>query len=429
MEFTQKPDDDDEEEDEEAAEVAAFLRREVADWDDDIKRRARFKALSGQRSDWEPLYRFWRDLIINLARHLRTFTISPSRLQRLWFTHQGLSPLCLDRVLLEMHRAGDLLPPPNSPATATPTLSQIFRTTLQFLSAINLEGKETTLSGDTYLIAPILEEEALEVVKRVSEDHWSESCVITMRKFGEFCRGGSKEGPAILDYLSSKGKAKEFTIEGDDSIKGVKMCLASGIVSGVSNIDRTVLRLLSTAEKLERQLYLIDQRYEKSKNSALACLKSGNRKNALRYAKEMKLTSQSRDRCTPLLDRVEKVLNVIMDAEASKTVLEAVQSSTHAIRENQMSVDEVELCLQEVDETVDSLKQLDSALGAYGDVDDESIEDEFKKLELEVEGCAGESNVLDNRNDGLTDALSKLSLKEKRETKKPTLEEACLEPA
>lgn len=58
----------------------------------------------------------------------------------------------------------------------------------------------------------------------------------------------------------------------------------------------------------------------RSRNSALASLKCGNKKIAIKYAKELKLTSQSRERCTTLLDRVENVLQVIMDAESSKKV-------------------------------------------------------------------------------------------------------------
>lgn len=44
-------------------------------------------------------------------------------------------------------------------------------------------------------------------------------------------------------------------------------------------------------------------------------------------------------------------------------VSEAIQSSTRAIQENQISIEEVELCLLELDENMDSLKRLDNALG------------------------------------------------------------------
>lgn len=137
----------------EEEEAAAFVRKEVADWDDEVKSRARFKELSGQRSDWEAVYCFWRHLILKTARHLRIFLIRPSRL-RLWFRRRpdGISPLCLDRVLLEMHRAGDL----RLPATAASGVPHIFRRALQFLS-LSLDDRPLALSADYYILAPLLE--------------------------------------------------------------------------------------------------------------------------------------------------------------------------------------------------------------------------------------------------------------------------------
>lgn len=231
--------------DDEAAAVATFVRSEVEDWDDDAKSRARFKALSGQRSDWEPLYRFWRDLIVKVARHLHIFIISPSRVKRLWFTRSGLSPLCLDRVLVEMHCAGDLLSPQPHPTSATATLSHYLRRALDVLGATNQDTR--ALSGDSYLVTPLLQvfapflclfctfpfticyfqiefkhgdcasvlgcpqEHALELVNKLSENHWTNSCVITMRKFEEISKG-SDDALAILGYLSSHGKARRFTV-------------------------------------------------------------------------------------------------------------------------------------------------------------------------------------------------------------------------
>ncbi|EYU23567.1 hypothetical protein ABFS82_04G148200 [Erythranthe guttata] len=447
--------DDKEKEDEEenAAAVAAFVRQEVPDWDDESTSRARFKALSGQRSDWDPLYRFWRDLIVKVARHRRIFIIRPSAVSRLWFRRaDGLSPLCLDRVLIEMLRAGDLSPPPSPhPTSAATRLSHIFRRALGFFGASNDDDENSPLAGDSYILAPLLEERALEVIGKLSENHWTNSCVITMKKFQDICMG-SEQALAILSYLSAQGKAARLIINRVDPIEGVKICLSHGAVCAASSSDYSVLHLVWTAEKLEQQLDLIDQRYQKSRNSALASLKSGNKKIALRYAKELKLTTQSRERCTSLLDRVEEVLQVITDAESSKKVSEAIKGSAHAIRENRISIEEVELCLQEVDENIDSLKQLDNALESstsYAEVDDEDIEDEFNKLQLEI---GIETNQLPTKNgfnsnaseetDALSNALSNLNLKNSAEIDSPaeyhlksggnksmSKEEGCLEAA
>lgn len=60
-----------------------FIRREVPDWDDEVVSTARFKAFSGQRSDWEPRYNFWKDLILRVARHFDHLIIHPSQVNRL----------------------------------------------------------------------------------------------------------------------------------------------------------------------------------------------------------------------------------------------------------------------------------------------------------------------------------------------------------
>lgn len=59
--------------------VVEFIREQVPDWDDDVKATARFKAFSGQRSDWESQYFFWRDLIIKIAREFDLLFLSPSQ--------------------------------------------------------------------------------------------------------------------------------------------------------------------------------------------------------------------------------------------------------------------------------------------------------------------------------------------------------------
>ncbi|XP_075502859.1 uncharacterized protein LOC142540518 isoform X1 [Primulina tabacum] len=417
----------------EAEAVADFVRKEVSDWDDEVKGQARFKALSGQRSVWEPLYFFWRDLIIKVARHLGIFLICPSHVQSLWFHRNGLSPLCLHSVLVEMCQAGVLLPLSSAhPPTVTSHLSHFLRKSINFLvSRPSISNDDSlTLSGDSYILAALLEERALEVIKTLSENHWTISCVITMRKFQDICLG-SKEALVILNYLSTHGKAKHLVMNTAERIEGVKVCLTTeGAVANASSMDYSVLHLIWTAEKLEQQLNVIDQRYHKTRNSALAFLKSGNKIVALKYARELKQVSLSREKCTALLERVEKVIQVIADAESSKMVSEALQISSRAIQENQITVEEVELCLQEIDENIHSMKQVDSVLESspvYTDLVEEDIEDEFKKLQQEISGETttqfSNKNGDDNNNsveapdmssttDLLGKALSNLNLKD-----------------
>lgn len=201
----------------------------------------------------------------------------------------------------------------------------------------------------------------------------------------------------------------------------MKVSLSGRALSGTTSLDSDVLQLIWTVEKLEHQLNVIDQRWKRSRASALASLKLGNKQVALKCAREMKLASLSREKCTVLLNRVEEVLAVIADAEASKEVAEAIRIGTQAIKENGINYDEVELCLEELNECIESQKQIDEILGsnAAAEIEDEDIEEELKKLELNfvevpTQTSAGVDAVVAGAQEtvnALSDSLSNLHLK------------------
>lgn len=395
-----------------------FIKKEVRDWDDDIIMNARFKAFSGQRSDWENKYLFWRDLIIKLATHLKLFIIKPSQVKDIWFNRGGLTPLCLDHVLLEMYNAGDILRIGDLVDPTSGRLSQIFRRVIHLVGLPRL-STPVEFTEDHLILSTLLREKAVEVIKVLSDNHWSSSCVITMKRFQAIC-GGSQEAYAVLSHLSGCGKAKYLVLNKKEFIEGVKVSLSSGAVLNIISLDYNVLHLIWTEEMLQQRLDVIDQRCETSKKLALASLRSGNKTIALRHARELKLTSQSREKCTMLFNRVEEVLRVIADAESSKAVSEAIQIGAKAVKENKISVEEVQICLQELDEGIESQKELERVLEStpsYAEIDDEDVEDEFAKLELEFgesespyEVPISKVKVEETTAESLTNTLSNLKL-------------------
>uniref|UniRef100_A0A2N9G718 Charged multivesicular body protein 7 n=1 Tax=Fagus sylvatica TaxID=28930 RepID=A0A2N9G718_FAGSY len=403
-------------------EVREFIRKEVSDWEDEEVGRARFKAFSGQRSDWEPTYRFWNHLILSIAKHFRLLIISPSQVKNNWFNRNGLTPLCLDQVLLEMYNEGEIVRSGDIMDPTSGRMSILLRkfTNLMLKPTPSLEA----LLQDRLILTTLLKDKAVEVVKLLSESHWTCSCVVTMKKFQDIC-GGPEEASAVLSHLSETGKAQYLSIRKKEFVEGVKVSLSSAPVSNISSLDSDVLHLVSTTERLQQQLDVIDRRCEMSKKSALAFLRSGNKKVALRHARELKLANESREKCASFLNRVEEVLSVIANAESTKKVSEAIQIGAQAIKENNISVEEVEFCLQELEESIESQKQVEKALEStpsYTDVEDEDIEEEFNNLELEVGSenlqvstsqmgvdSAVEVEALESA-DSLSDALSNLKL-------------------
>ncbi|GKB86109.1 hypothetical protein Tco_0958381 [Tanacetum coccineum] len=238
--------------------VKEFILEQVPDWNSEVMISARFKAFSGQRSDWEPRFHFWKDLIIKIARHLNTFIIRPSVVKNVWFNQGGLIPLCIDHVLLEMCNAGDILSINDLGDPKSGQLSQLFQRVRYLLPL----SKSAFPSEDEFIVKTLLQEISVEVVKLLSDDHWTSSCIITMSKFQAIC-GGSKEASMILSHLSKCGKAKYLAVRRNDLIEGVKVYLSSKAVSGTTSSDYDVLHLTWTAEKLQLQMDMIDQRHDK----------------------------------------------------------------------------------------------------------------------------------------------------------------------
>ncbi|KAJ9556033.1 hypothetical protein OSB04_010647 [Centaurea solstitialis] len=377
--------------------IREFIRKEVEDWDSEVMVSARFKAFSGQRSDWEPRYQFWRNLIINIARHLQVFIIHPTVVKNVWFNQGGLIPLCLDHVFLQMYNDGDLICTTNLIDPKSGQLAQIFHKVRHLLPL----PKSSLPAVDKFIIPTLLEEKSMEVVKHLCDHNWTSSCIVTMSKFQVIC-GGPKEASMILSHLSKCGKARYLAITRKDLIEGVKFSLSLQTVSGTTSSDYDVLHLTWTAEKLQLQLNMIDRRRDKSKMLALASLKSGNKVGALRQARELKLASESREKCNVLLRRVEEVLTAIAMLKIQKRfVFEAIQSGTNALKERQITIEEVQLCLDELDETINSQKQVETLIGSASNAEfDEDIEDELEKLELEESG----KSVADG---GIEESLSK----------------------
>lgn len=52
----------------------------------------------------------------------------------------------------------------------------------------------------------------------------------------------------------------------------------------------------------------------------MVSFKSGDKQSAYRYVRQSKLFTESRKRCTPLLERVEEVISLIASAETTKKV-------------------------------------------------------------------------------------------------------------
>lgn len=230
-----------------------------------------------------------------------------------------------------------------------------------------------------------MQERAADIARQLSDSHWTSTCVVTISKFNSFFVD-MDDAHIALCFLTQHGKARYLLGRKQDPIEGVKVALTASQVPAVSKLDHDTLHLVWTEEKLQEQLDVLDRRWEISRRRALASFKSGDKLAAYRYVRQSKLFSQSRSRCTQLLERIEEVISLIASAESNKKVYEAIQIGILAMKDNNVSIDEVNIHMKEIDELVAAQREVDAALVPLQSLDDEGdIDEEFSKLEAELQ--------------------------------------------
>lgn len=374
--------------------LAAFLRAEVPDWDDEVVARARYKAFTGQRTDWENRLQFWKSLVVKSARHLGLVAIDPTQVQHLWFLREGISPLGISTVLTEMRKSGELqtkeeLMRPQ--ATLAQYTGSIFKQVITWVGS-QVRGAPAGVQTETGLpdmliVKTLLQERSALVIKALSEAEWRHVAVVTMTRFRELC-GSFETADILMAMLMNQGKACYMKLDGKENIEGIKIALEDEYVPAVIDLDTHVLRLYWTSERLQQQSNILNTRAASSRAAAVLALKSRDKKGALRHARRLKVLTTSKEKCETFMDRVDEVLTAIADAEATRKVTDAAKVGVQAIKENHVTLAEVQACLDEVDEAISLQRETQTALGEaplYAGADDAELEEELSLLEAELD--------------------------------------------
>eukprot|EP00249_Psilotum_nudum_P016223 c25727_g1_i1 orf=436-1713(-) len=371
--------------------LRSFIESEVPEWNDDVVGRTLVKAFSGQRTDWEGRFQFWKELVIKVARHLRLIVIDTDIVKNKWFLRGGLTPLCLDQVLVEMYNCGDLqkIDELTTPVVKFKWLSDQIRSVVSWTSQklIGIQHVDTNGIERRLIITMLLQERFAEVRRSLADSTWSSSCVTTVAQFRKLS-GGEEEAYILQNHLLRIGKAKQFFMDEDSQIEGLKISLNSDQVSDVTKLDHYMLHLRWTMEKLQLYLDTLNKQAVQLKKCALTALQCGEKETAKRHLLSLKSLSASKLKCENFQLRIEEVLSLISEAELSKKVSESIQLGAHAIKEHEVTLEDVQLCLKELDEAILIQKMTENALGSFnatnGNEDgDEEYDQELAQLEMD----------------------------------------------
>ncbi|CAM6110918.1 unnamed protein product [Calypogeia fissa] len=367
-----------------------FLEKEVPDWKDDDFARGRFKAFTGQKQDWEEKLNFWMDLTVKVARHLDLIVIDTHSVQQKWFIRDGVVPMGLEHVLVEMKKAGELVTVEQVLAGGPSTFQWVGAMLKKTISWAVIGYAESELPVEERLVVnTILQEKVSQFLKILADGQYSSECIATLAKIKQLC-GGSEEAELVVGRLLVQNKARFVRVAGGDQIEGFKISVNEKPVTPVSENDCHILQLQWTMEVLQLRLSTLDGRISMARNSVIKSSKAGLKREALRYVRSMKLLQLSREQCAGSMDKIEHVLSLIADAETTKKVSEAIQVGTTAMKDNHVSLEEVQHTLSELDEAITLQKETEEALAwpplSTNEMDDDAaLDEELALLEAELE--------------------------------------------
>eukprot|EP00897_Mesotaenium_endlicherianum_P001539 jgi/Mesen1/1412/ME000130S00493 len=210
--------------------------------------------------------------------------------------------------------------------------------------------------------------------------------ISTWSCFEALC-GGNQEAALVLGYLTRKRDMSLIRVPGAQHIEGVKFAASPKKVAAITQLDGQILHLKHTAKALQQRRASLSQKVAESQKWVKASVKQGDKASALRQLRRARALSFSLDKCSDFQDRVEEVLALISEAEASQQVAAALRVGAHAIRGHGISVQQAEACVRELDEAValHREEQMALATGLAPSADEESqLEEEFARLEAEI---------------------------------------------
>jgi charged multivesicular body protein 7 len=115
-----------------------------------------------------------------------------------------------------MHSEGDVVRISDLDDPGSGRIARLLRTVKNLM--VQQPVKQEEILENTLVLVPLLKEKAADVVKILSEGHWTSTCVVTLKKFRNLCNG-SNEASAVLSHLSGCGKAHKISINRGELIE------------------------------------------------------------------------------------------------------------------------------------------------------------------------------------------------------------------
>ncbi|XP_063899002.1 charged multivesicular body protein 7 [Helicoverpa armigera] len=377
-------------------------------WSDDVRMNALFapfRIKAANPESWDMKMKFWSDMLRQWCRSRKDPIVSAADAKTA-FNRKGRTPACLDIVVEELYRNGDLCPLSkyqqilhNGPEGWVKWGARLaFRPAAFALTAVaSLMPARQTVDNDglprasieatqRFVLESAVKEQATEFLQKYPPGVERMGTIEELMRNTDWAHG-RETFELILGYLVAQGAAVK---KGDV----VKLAEPDKKVSPVTETDEALVKLMCAETRLEGEALRLARDAAAAHADAKAALTVGNKLAAKNHLRRKHKTAQRLERCNAALENVQQLLQQMRDVHVNAAIVHTYRSSSDAmkknLKENGMEEDAVHDTMDDLKEVMEQYGEVEKALGTnIEDFDAAELEEELQELLAGPGGTGG----------------------------------------
>ncbi|XP_028030752.1 charged multivesicular body protein 7 [Bombyx mandarina] len=368
-------------------------------WYDDVRMNALFapfRLKTTNPESWDMKMKFWSDMLRQWCKHRKDPIVSPAD-ARAAFQRKGRTPACLDIVIEEMFRSGELCPISKyqrilhngtegwvrwtarlalKPAALALTAVSSFLPARQTLDNDGLP-KASIECTQRFLLEGSVKELATELLHTNVPEIDRIGTIEELMKNFEY-QGGREVFEVLLGWLVAQG----YAVKKDEVIK---LAEPDKKATPVTESDEALVKLVTAERHLHADSTRLSRELATIENDARAALQLGNRIAAKNHLRRKHKVQRKLEQCTKALENVQNLLQQMRDVHFNASIVDTYKTTSEAmkrgLKDNGLEVDTVHDTMDDLKEVMDSYSEMERALGTtIDDTDAAELERELKEL-------------------------------------------------
>lgn len=389
-------------------------------WEDDVRMNALFapfRIKTANPESWNMKMKFWSDMLRQWCRCRKNPVVSAADAKAA-FVRKGRTPACLEIVVEEMFRNGDLSPITkyqqilhNGPEgwvkwgarLAFKPAALAFTAVASLLparQAIDSDGLPTASIDCTqrFVLESAVKEQATELLNGYPSDAECIGTIEDLMKASGF-QHGRDTFELLLGYLVAQGSAVK---KGDV----VKLAQPDKKVVPVTETDEALVKLKSAEARLEGEVARLSRDVAAATQDARAALQLGNKIAAKNHLRRKHKSETRLQRCTSALENVQHLLIQMREVDHNAAIVDTYRTSSEVMKrgmkDSGLTEDAVHDTMDDLKEVMDSYNEVEKALSAtIDDFDMAELEEELKELMLKPAAPGGGTPAKEEKKEGI----------------------------